>query len=79
MAVGYRFPRGTRAALNAKATGGTIVVGQPYLITDEGRIAVGLTTSTYEVYAKESEVVPISVGTSAPSSPATGDLWVDTN
>lgn len=79
MAVGYKLPRGTRAALDAKALAGTIVVGQPYLITDEGRIALGLTTGTYEVYAKESEVVPISVGTSAPASPSTGDLWVDTN
>lgn len=79
MAVPYQLPRGTRAALDAKATAGTIVVGQPYLITDEGRIALGLTTNTYETYAKESEVVSISVGTTAPSSPATGDLWVDTN
>jgi hypothetical protein len=56
MAVGYKIPRGTRAALDAKASGATLVVGQPYLITDENRIAVALTTSTYQTYAKQSEL-----------------------
>jgi len=55
MAVGYKLPRGTRAALNTKAGAGTIVVGQPYLITDENRIAVGLTTTTYATYRLEQE------------------------
>lgn len=50
-----RQPRGTRAALNALASASSIKSGQIYLITDEGRIAVGLTTTTYETYAKESE------------------------
>lgn len=70
MAVGYLIPRGTRAALNAKAGAGTIVAGQPYLITDENRLAVGLTTTTYEVYAKGSE----AGGGGGPTPPR---QWVD--
>lgn len=56
MAVPYKLPRGTRAALNSKASGSTIVVGQVYLLTDETRLAVGLTATTYESFAKKSEV-----------------------
>lgn len=55
MAVDYQHPRGTRAALNALAVSNSIKPGQVYLITDEGRLATGLTTSTYEVAAKGSE------------------------
>ena len=55
MGAVVKSPRGTRAALNALATAGTIVPGQGYVITDEARLAVGLTASTYETYAKESE------------------------
>ncbi len=42
-----RQPRGTRAALDAKASGSTIVPGQVYVVTDEERLAFGLTSSTY--------------------------------
>ena len=55
MAVEYQHPRGTRAALNALAASNSIKPGQVYLITDESRLAVGLTASTYEVSAKASE------------------------
>jgi hypothetical protein len=47
--------------------------GEPYLITDENRIAVGLSTTTYEVYAKALE--GITVSSTAPGSPAAGGLW----
>ena len=50
-----RNPRGTRAALNALASGSMIEPGQIYVIMDESRIAVGLTATTYQTYAKESE------------------------
>lgn len=55
MTVGYKHPRGTRASLNAKAGAGTLVPGQIYVITDEDRIAVALTTTTYQAYAKQGE------------------------
>jgi len=42
-----RQPRGTRAALDAKASGATIAPGQVYVLTDEERLAFGLTPSTY--------------------------------
>jgi hypothetical protein len=47
--------RGTRAGLDALASSGEILPGQVYVLTDEDRIAVGLTSSTYETFAKESE------------------------
>ena len=55
MANEYRNPRGTRAALDAKALAGTIVAGQLYLIADQARIAIGLTGTTYQAYLKEGE------------------------
>lgn len=50
-----KIKRGTRAALNALAGASGLVQGEPYLITDEDRIAVGLSATTYETFAKESE------------------------
>jgi hypothetical protein len=51
-----RFIRSLRAALNSTASGGGLLAGEPYLITDENRLAVGLSTTTYEAMAKQSEV-----------------------
>ncbi|MBP6807023.1 MAG: hypothetical protein KAX51_08600 [Chromatiaceae bacterium] len=39
--------RGTRAQLNAAATANGLHAGEPYLITDEGRLAVGLAVGSY--------------------------------
>lgn len=50
-----QIKRGTRAQLNAAAGASQLKIGEPYLITDENRIAVGLSATTYETYAKESE------------------------
>lgn len=50
-----RIKRGTRAQLNAAASASQLRQGEPYLITDEGRIAIGLTDSTYQAYSKEGE------------------------
>jgi len=44
--------RTTRANLNAQAGSAGLLAGELYLITDENRIAVGLTTSTYAEAAK---------------------------
>lgn len=70
--------RGTRANLNTLAGSSGLKVGQLYVITDEGgRIAVATSTSAYETFVRGS--TKVTVGTSAPSSPATGDIWVDSN
>lgn len=55
MASPIRIKRGTRAQLNTAAAANQLVAGEPYLITDEGRIAIGRSTSTYETFAKETE------------------------
>ncbi len=50
-----RHARGTRAALNALASGGLLVPWQLYVISDESRVAVATSTSTYQALAKEGE------------------------
>lgn len=47
--------RGTRAALDALASGSGLIVGQIYLITDETRIAIATSVSAYQTFALESE------------------------
>lgn len=47
--------RGTRAQLDAAAAAGQLAAGELYLITDEARLAVGLSASSYQALAKESE------------------------
>lgn len=66
-----KIPKGTRAALDAKAVAGTIVVGQQYLITDEDRTAVGLTINSYSALAKQSEAGGSSVFTPYLHTPGT--------
>jgi hypothetical protein len=48
--------RGTRTQIDTAAAASQLKQGEPYLITDEDRLAVGLSTTTYEDYAKVSEV-----------------------
>lgn len=50
-----RVKRGTRAQLDAAAAASQLREGEPYLITDEGRFAVGLSATTYEAAAIEGE------------------------
>ena len=50
-----QHPRGTRAALVALAGSAGLLPGQIYLLTDENRIAIALTASTFETYAKQAE------------------------
>lgn len=63
-----RIKRGTRAQIEAAAAGGTLADGEPYLITDEGRIAVGTGTGAFSAMAKQSEVA--SGRLAAPNTPA---------
>ena len=51
-----RIKRGTRSQLNTAASGSGLKAGEPYLITDESRIAVGLTAATYQDFLKVGEV-----------------------
>lgn len=64
MATPIRIKRGTRAQLDSAATAGDLIAGEPYLITDEPRIAVGLSATTYESFARESEAGGTSGGSS---------------
>ena len=57
MATTIKFKRGTRTNLNSLATSNALVAGEPVLITDEDRIAVCTSDSTYEEFAKVSEAV----------------------
>lgn len=50
-----KLKRGTRANLDALAAGGGLIVGEPYLIADEARIAVGTSATTYQAHALEGE------------------------
>jgi hypothetical protein len=70
--------RGTRANLNALAASNGLNAGEIYLITDENRIAIGLSVNTYEVYAKTSEAGGASTTVTLPQQssvtpPATGN------
>lgn len=56
MANLLKIKRGTRAQLNAAVTGNTLNLGEPYLITDENRIAVGTGSNSFVDFAKSSEV-----------------------
>lgn len=55
MSVTLQIRRGTRAQLAMLAAQAGLTVGEPFLITDEARIAVALTTGTYSSMAKLSE------------------------
>lgn len=50
-----RIKRGTRAQIEAAKTAGDLAAGEPYLITDESRIAVGTANNAYTAMAKEGE------------------------
>lgn len=47
--------RATRASLTALGVAAGIEPAQVYLLTDEGRLAVGLTSTAFETFAKQSE------------------------
>lgn len=50
-----RHARGTRAALNALASSGRLVPWQLYALSDEKRVVIATSTSTYQAFAKEGE------------------------
>lgn len=80
MAVEIKIKRGTRAQLLAAASGGNLNAGELYLITDEGRIAVGLSASSFEEFSKVSEASsapPGQIAFFAQSSAPSG--WLKAN
>lgn len=56
MANKFLLKRGTAAGLVTLAGAGSLNVGELYFITDQGRITVGLTTTTHSPLAKVSEL-----------------------
>lgn len=75
MANLLKLKRGTRAQIDAGVTGNLLNLGEPYLITDEGRIAVGTGSNSYATFAKSSEIQPLDADlTSIASLTGTGFL-----
>jgi hypothetical protein len=60
--MAIRIARGTRASFNALVTANSLISGRLYLITDESRICVGLSSNTYSDHAKLSEVGGTATG-----------------
>lgn len=75
-----RIKRGSRSAIDTAAGSSGLAAGEPYLITDEARLAVGTAAGAYAAMAKEAEVRdPRVLSTTSASSltPATAtyDEW----
>lgn len=60
MSVPIQFKRGTRAQIDALASSGGLLVGEPLLITNESKFALALSPTTYQVYVKEETPVLFS-------------------
>lgn len=60
-----RLKRGTRAQVEAAATASELAVAEPYLISDEGRIAIGAGVNTFVACAKQGEAQPLFTGATA--------------
>ena len=52
-----RVKRGTRAQLDAASVSNLLLAGEVYLITDEKRLAVGLSSNSYSRFALETTAV----------------------
>lgn len=68
-----QIKRGTRAQIEAAKAAGQLKDGEPYLITDENRIAVGVNSSGYSSFAKLEELIDEKVAIKANGPP--GYLW----
>lgn len=74
--------RGTRANLDALAGSSGLIVGQVYVITDESRLAVAITASTYQAMAKQGEggggggTQEVFVQQTRPAEPGPWSWWV---
>lgn len=88
MANLLKLKRGTRAQIEAAKTSNLLNLSEPYLITDEGRLAVGTGSNTYVDFARKDEVQALDADLTAISGlTGTGflkrtgtDTWaLDTN
>lgn len=71
MAVRYAHPRGLRSALNSMASASNIRTGQVYSVTDESRLALGLSPTSYALMVNDSDARLAAIG--APASLLTTD------
>lgn len=65
MANILKIKRGTKTQIDTAGTNNQLIQGEPYLITDEGRVAIGLTSATYAAFAKTTEIQPIDADLTA--------------
>jgi hypothetical protein len=65
-----QIKRGTRAQIEAAKAAGQLKDGEPYLITDENRIAVGVDSSGYSAFVKDTEVIQIDHGGTGGTTPS---------
>lgn len=65
MANVFRAKRGTRAQIEAAAAASALLAGEPYLITDEQRLAVGLDPNTAAALVASADVAAIRYLTQA--------------
>ena len=57
-----KIKRGSYAQLVVAAAADQLKEGEPYLISDQGRIAIGTSTSTFEVFAKLADMPTVISG-----------------
>ena len=74
--AGIRLKRGTKAQIDAAKAASGLAESEPYLITDEGRIAIGTGAADYKPVAMGD--VDIVVSNAAPAQPYDGLVWIDT-
>jgi hypothetical protein len=72
-----QIKRGTRAQIEAARAAGLLKDGEPYLITDENRLAVGVAPNGYSSFAKTTELEDEKVAVSVTGNP--GYLYPDAN
>lgn len=70
-----QIKRGTRAQIEAAKAAGLLKDGEPYLIIDEDRLAVGVSPNGYSSFAKLEELVDEKVAVSPQGS--AGYLYPD--
>lgn len=68
-----QIKRGTRAQIEAAKAAGQLRDGEPYLIIDENRLAVGVNSNGYSSFVKTEELVDEKVAITQHGIP--GYLW----
>lgn len=71
--IGDRAARSfTLAGLEAAATAGELIAGEPYYITDKERVAFGTGSSTYRIEPR------VYAQPTSPTDALAGDVWIQT-